>query len=199
LYFEAHFTQPNVEEEEEYPKFDEFVKLNTVAYHHRDMILKIMDALPEHIASHLGVMRFTTVDEVARQASPSADEDPFEEIAAPREEVAALIRYGGGNGQGLHRYGRAPTTGYGKFKHRPPGQKKWCTYHRVNTHWTSEYNAIKKLADDREHIQAANTKDLADPICPQTETRRQTRSHRRSDFNTDHLKLHCLIDTSAHL
>ncbi|KAF4679879.1 hypothetical protein FOZ60_014386, partial [Perkinsus olseni] len=166
--------------EEEYPKFDEFVKPNTDAYHHRDMILKIMDALPEHIASHLWVMRFTTVDEVARQAcielathpispasenalgtsAPSADEDPFEEIAAPREEVAALTRYGGGNGQGLHRYGQAPTTGYGKFKHRPPGQKKWCTYHRVNAHWTSEYNAIKKLADDGEPIQAANTKDL---------------------------------------
>ncbi|KAF4704525.1 hypothetical protein FOZ63_030141 [Perkinsus olseni] len=183
LYFEAHFTEPNVdvEKEEEYPKFDEFVKLNTDANYQRDMILKIMDALPEHIASHLRVMRFTTVDEIARQArielathpydsppsenalgtaAPLADEDPFEEIAALREEVAALRRYGGGKGQGRHRYGQAPTTGYDKFKYRRPGQKKWCTYHRVNTHWTSECHAIKKLADEREPIQAANAKDL---------------------------------------
>ncbi|KAF4651329.1 hypothetical protein FOL47_000485, partial [Perkinsus chesapeaki] len=157
LYFEAHFVTPSAEKG--LPEFDKFVKLNTDANYHRDMILKVMEALPSHIASHLRVMQFTTVDEVTRQArielathpyevpidepkssstSPPETEDPLEELAVLREEVAALRRSSFGKGRGRYRHGQQ-STGYERSKYRRPGQKKWCTYHKATTHWTSEW------------------------------------------------------------
>ncbi|KAF4651393.1 hypothetical protein FOL47_000445 [Perkinsus chesapeaki] len=78
LYSEAHFVTPSADKG--LPEFDKFVKPNTDANYHRDMILKVMEALPSHIASHLRVMQFTTVDEVTRQARIELATHPYEPV-----------------------------------------------------------------------------------------------------------------------
>ncbi|KAF4650972.1 hypothetical protein FOL47_000738 [Perkinsus chesapeaki] len=171
LYSESHFVAPDLTKPiKDFPSFSTLIKTDTSDSYHRDMILKVLDALPPDIASRLRVMKFTKVEDLAEQArielatqSYDSNRDPFktvdstvaplsltdeqEEIDELRQQVAALT----------DALTNEPDRSYGfnRTYHRRPGKgkgggKKWCTYHKTDTHWTSQCKAVARLASERE-------------------------------------------------
>ncbi|KAF4702098.1 hypothetical protein FOZ63_030128, partial [Perkinsus olseni] len=178
LYFEAHFVAPDLSAPDKLPSFNDLIKMDASASYHRDMILKVLDALPPTISSRLRVMKFTDVDELAYQArielatqsydtrryspedvpvtleataSPIVHQDQSQvegELAALREQVAALTQAHFHQGQRQARRHRENNQNK-PGDSRLPG-RKWCIYHRTSTHWTSDCKAIARLAEKRE-------------------------------------------------
>ncbi|KAF4709243.1 hypothetical protein FOZ62_018905, partial [Perkinsus olseni] len=67
--FEAHFVAPNLGfAPDKFPIFDDLIKSDTSDSYHRDMILKVLDALLPEISSRLRVMQLTKMDDLAYQA-----------------------------------------------------------------------------------------------------------------------------------
>ncbi|KAF4692440.1 hypothetical protein FOZ60_013395 [Perkinsus olseni] len=179
LYFEAHFVASNLAlAPDKFPIFDDLIKSDTSDSYHRDMILKVLDALPPEISSRLRVMQFTKVDDLAYQArielatqsydstrtsttttpdtTPTVStislSDEQQEVEELRGQVAALTEaVYAGRGPNRRQYGfngRNGKNGQGQGG-KGSSSKRWCIYHKTDSHWTSECKAIARLARER--------------------------------------------------
>ncbi|KAF4659535.1 hypothetical protein FOZ61_004664 [Perkinsus olseni] len=162
LYFEAHFVAPNLAlAPDKFPTFDDLIKSDTSDSYHRDMILKFtkVDDLAYQARIELATQSYdstrtstTSTPDTTPSVSTISLSDEQQEVEELRGQVAALTEaVYAGRGPNRRQYGfngRNGKNGKGQGG-KGSSSKRWCIYHKTDSHWTSECKAIARLARER--------------------------------------------------